>query len=223
MTTVVVSRYNENLQWTTEFPFNQFDYIVYNKGPNSDFEKSRVKQVVQLPNIGRCDHTYIHHLVTNYSNLKGILVFFPGSLDIPFKKQKAVFILLYILGNKRAAFNVDYPSNVRDEFKTFTLDNWTCIHPGNAGLNPESALAKCALRPFGRWYDAHFGSVKGDFVSLHGIFSVAAEDVRQHRVERYAWLLAELSVSSNPEVGHYMERAWSAVFYPLQKTAKLLK
>ena len=29
---VVVARYNEDLSWTLEEPFNKFQYTVYNKG-----------------------------------------------------------------------------------------------------------------------------------------------------------------------------------------------
>ena len=32
---IVVSRYNENLSWLNEYPFNQFEYIVYNAGTTS--------------------------------------------------------------------------------------------------------------------------------------------------------------------------------------------
>ena len=221
--TVVVARYNETLEWLDEYPFNQFKYVVYNKGGNERFAHAHVAKVVVLPNVGRCDHTYMHHIVHNYATLSGILVFFPGSLDMSFKKEKAKLVLRYILAAKRAAFPVDSRGNIRAAFNHFTLDKWQCIHAGNAELNPESALTPCALRPFGRWYDAHFGDARGDFLCLHGIFSVAAEDVKQYPVARYAALLRELAVSSNPEVGHYMERAWSAVFYPLRKTDKLLK
>ncbi len=37
--TCIIARYNEDLKWTLEFPFNQFNYIVYNKGVNMLFEK----------------------------------------------------------------------------------------------------------------------------------------------------------------------------------------
>ena len=39
-TDIIVSRYNEDLNWTKEEPFNRFSYIVYNKGNNDNFEKS---------------------------------------------------------------------------------------------------------------------------------------------------------------------------------------
>ena len=223
MVTVVVSRYNETLEWLDEYPFNQFSYIVYNKGKNNDFAKAHVKQVICLPNVGRCDHTVMYHLVRNYATLSGILVFLPGSIDMPEKKAKASLMLQYILTTKRAAFVVDNRFDVLANFKDFTLDNWTCTHPSNAAQNPERALALSPLRPFGKWYAAHFGDVAADFMTYHGVFSVAATDVLAHPVERYGRILNELAHHSNPEVGHYLERAWAALFFPLRDTDRLLK
>jgi hypothetical protein len=37
---IVVARFNEDLRWTCEFPFNHFQYIVYNKGNNDNFNSS---------------------------------------------------------------------------------------------------------------------------------------------------------------------------------------
>ena len=42
---IIVSRYNEDLKWTTENIFNEFKYVVYNKGINDNFEKTNVKQM----------------------------------------------------------------------------------------------------------------------------------------------------------------------------------
>jgi len=85
--TIIVSRFNENLNWINEFPFNQFKYIVYNKGNNENFEKNNVVKIVKLENIGRCDHTFLYHIIENYDNLSNIVVFFPGSIDIQDKKK----------------------------------------------------------------------------------------------------------------------------------------
>ena len=40
---IVISRFNEDLKWTLEYPFNRFKYIVYNKGVNEEFVKDHVK------------------------------------------------------------------------------------------------------------------------------------------------------------------------------------
>ena len=45
---IIISRYNEDLKWTLEEPFNKFRYIVYNKGENDNFEKSLVNKIVNL-------------------------------------------------------------------------------------------------------------------------------------------------------------------------------
>ena len=43
---IVISRYNEDLLWLNEYPFNQFEYIVYNKGDNDKFDKTNVKVII---------------------------------------------------------------------------------------------------------------------------------------------------------------------------------
>ena len=96
---IVIARYNEDLFWLNEYPFNQFEYIVYNKGDNQLFNKTNVKKIVNLQNVGRCDHTYLHHICDNYDNLSDIVVFFPGSVDIKEKKIKAICILENIIKN----------------------------------------------------------------------------------------------------------------------------
>ena len=69
---IIISRFNENLNWLQESPFNEFQYIVYNKGDNDNFNKTNVVSIVNLPNVGKCDHTYLYHIVNNFDNLDAI-------------------------------------------------------------------------------------------------------------------------------------------------------
>ena len=34
---IIISRYNENLEWIKEDPFNKYNITVYNKGNNTNF------------------------------------------------------------------------------------------------------------------------------------------------------------------------------------------
>jgi len=43
---IIVSRYNENLYWMNEQPFNKFRYIIYNKGINDNFEKKYASKII---------------------------------------------------------------------------------------------------------------------------------------------------------------------------------
>ena len=212
----VVARYNESLEWMLEPPFNQIKYIVYNKGVNDDFCKMNVVSVVKLPNVGRCDHTFLYYICTHYGNLPSVVLFFPGSIDISFKKEKAAAVVRRALASK-PTFVVNEWCDVRVKFNDFTLDEWACIHPSNNKLNNESALTPCPFRPFGKWYETHFGTFNAPFYGIHGIFSVNRQMIHRRVLSEYSALLRETEQGSNVEVGHYLERAWAAVFKMTRK------
>jgi hypothetical protein len=212
---IIVSRYNEDLSWINEEPFNKFTYIVYNKGINDFFEKKNVNTIINLPNVGRCDHTYLYHIVHNFDNLATINVFFPGSLNNEYKKNNAKKILYNILKYKTAISLGTYTSNIKKYFNTFILDNWCCTDPENTKLNPETKLLPAIIRPYGNWFHYHFGDIIVNHWCIHGIFSIHKNDILQHNILRYKKLLNSVERHSNPEVGHYIERSWAAIFYPL--------
>ena len=212
---IIVARYNEKLEWMKEAPFNLFRYIVYNKGINEDYEKCNVDKIVNLPNIGRCDHTYLYHIVNNYNNLNTINVFFPGCLNVEFKKNKAKKILYNIIKYKTAIYYGHKVNNVKKEFKNFTIQNWSSSDGANKSLNPETRIYPARLRPYSKWYDYMFGPINVQWFCLHGILSIDKLDILKHDINRYKQLLNAVSVHSNPEVGHYIERSWAAIFHPL--------
>lgn len=207
----VVSRYNEDLEWMLESPFNQIKYIVYNKGVDDNFCKANVVRVIPLPNLGRCDHTYLYHLVTHYHKIDKVVVFLPGSIDLPYKKEKAALVVKHAVTKLRPSVVVSSWENVRETYKNFTLDEWGCVHPKNQALNVDNKLIPAPIRPFGKWYDYHFGNLLTTYVGLHGIFSVNPAAVAGRKLSEYKDLLKETAVGDNVEVGHYLERAWGAV------------
>ena len=228
MTTVkiVVARYNESLCWLNEYPFNQFEYIVYNKGDNDTFEKNHVTQIVTLENVGRCDHTYLYHIIENYENLSNINVFFTGSLDtIPFKKTKAINILNNIMQSNyiNAYFIGIYHDCLKTNYQDFTLDNWSCTNPDNFSKNSENSLYKCKLRPYATWYNYFFGNITAHWSTMGGIFSIDKRDIIQHPKTKYISIAQTVNTHSNPEAGHYIERSWGVIFFPLIHTIKQLE
>jgi hypothetical protein len=221
---IIVARYNEDLQWLKEYPFNQFEYIVYNKGINEHFEKTNVKKIIPLENIGVCDHTYLYHIIQNYDNLSNIIVFLPGSLSIEYKKAKAKELLERIIKNKgmKAIIIGDYVNNLKDHFHDFQLDDWKCSHHQNNMINNETKLIKSSIRPYGKWFEHFFGTIRVHCFWLCGIFSIDKRDILQHPITRYQQILEQMD-SKNTEVSHYIERSYAALFYPLIHTKKLLR
>ena len=214
---ICVSRYNEDLLWTLEYPFNQFKYIVYNKGVNDLFEKKYVTEVIPLPNVGRCDHTYLYHIVNNYTTLPMVVLFLPGSTNMEYKKRIASKLLLRVLETRKAYFIGDEKESILKMFHSFSQNEYCCQNPFNRQLNNESTLFPCPQRPFGNWFLQH-GFTDVNHYCFYGIFSVDKRDILQHPLLRYKKLLKELSVHSNPEVGHYTERAWASIFGPFHHT-----
>lgn len=217
---IIISRYNESLDWITEQPFNAYSITVYNKGPNDNFEKTEnITRIIPVKNVGRCDHTYLYHIVNNYDNLAEINVFLPGSCNMEYKKYKAKTILENIEKHEKAVFISDTThENVKSDLYDFVLDEWVSSEEYNKYINPEKKLENAPIRPFGKWYESNFGDIVVKNVTYQAIFSISKKDILNHPLEYYKNLMVQLETSSNPEVGHYMERAWAAVFHPINNT-----
>jgi hypothetical protein len=216
---IIVSRYNETLEWTLIYPFNKYKYTVYNKGPNNNFEKSRVNKIIQLNNVGRNDHTYLYHIINNYNNLADINVFFTGSINLPHKKKYAILILNNIETYNNAIFiSLPYRNYLYNIFKKFKLDEYICTDESNKKLNNEKKLLKSLDRPYGKWYKKHFSDIKTKCHIYGGIFSVSKNDILNRNIDFYKNIIKGLETHSNPEEGHYIERSWCSIFYPLKDT-----
>ena len=77
---VVVSRYNENTEWTEKIE----NVIIYNKGDNINTKH----EIKQLPNIGREGHSIFYHIYENYNSLDDFTVFLQGN---PFDNTPNLF------------------------------------------------------------------------------------------------------------------------------------
>lgn len=71
-TDMVVARYREDVAWLE--PIAR-DCVVYNKGPAMT---CAFRALIELPNVGREAHTYVHHIVHNYDDLADVTVFVQG-------------------------------------------------------------------------------------------------------------------------------------------------
>jgi len=217
---VVISRYNEDLKWTLEAPFNKYKYIVYNKGDNENYEKSRVLRSYNIKNQGKCDHTYLYHVVHNYKNVSDIVVFLPGCIDESyFKYSKAKLLFKMMEQYDEAFFIVDYKTKnpVLEDFYYFKVDDYKSMSQSNLEKNSEIDFRISKVRPYGKWYEENF---QWDIhnMTLFGIFSISKQDILNHNQEYYYKLMKSLEGAVNDELSHYFEKSWEAVFYPLRNT-----
>jgi len=92
---IIVSRYNENIEWTKQFP----NVLIYNKGDDLAEEYPCIK----LPNVGREQHTYFKYIYDNYDNLEDYTVFLQGN---PFDHTRDIVNKLHeLINNKELDIN----------------------------------------------------------------------------------------------------------------------
>jgi hypothetical protein len=72
-TTVVLARYNENIDWIDCFP--QARFKVYNKGEVFDRGFNQNVSVSALPNLGREGGTYVEYILEHYEHLPERVLF----------------------------------------------------------------------------------------------------------------------------------------------------
>lgn len=221
---IVISRYNEDLKWTTEYPFNKYKYIVYNKGGNNeDYEKTNVLRSYNIKNQGKCDHTYLYHIVHNYDNMADIVVFLPGCInECYFKFAKAKLIIDLLDKYNEAFFVVDYHTNnsILEEYYYFKVDDYKSMSQSNLEKNAEIKFRTSKTRPYGKWYEENFACKIQD-VSLFGIMAINKRDIYNHEKQYYYTFMKSLEGAINDELSHYFEKSWEAVFYPLKETRLL--
>jgi hypothetical protein len=238
----VVARFKEDLKWTCNLPFSLsndvrmnsrilnspplrpvFDLWTYNKGCSDnepplkitcDSEELKMKKrTICLPNVGRCDHTFLYYIVTEYDDLPDLSIFLPASSNDPHKQERKKQVITHALVSRDTVMHGFRYS--LEECKDFSLDEWKATNSSNQEHNPESKLLPATPRPFGAWFEKHIGLDRPiRAFTYFGIFAVHRRHILQHPKSFYENLLSTVDHHSNPEAGHYLERSWSAIFWP---------
>ena len=95
----VISRYNEYINWIVSIPSYVSKIYIYNKGENHCYFKDFTPPddfmskviFIQLPNVGRIDHTIAYHINTHWDYLPDNLIFLPGTSVMSLKKGEYLF------------------------------------------------------------------------------------------------------------------------------------
>ena len=216
---IVIARYNENLEWLKEEPFNQLHYIVYNKGDNENYYKSDkfIKQI-QLKNVGRETHTYLSHIIENYNELNYFTVFFPGSIELENRHDRAKKIINDIIDTKYekdifACVSFDTP--VLEVYKDFSIDNYLSSNELNKKNNSDTKMLPSDIRPYSKWYENMFGNVNTESkcFTQNSMFGITKETILSKPKSYYENLLLQVNKHHNHETVHFFERSWETVFH----------
>jgi len=215
---IVIPRYNEDLSWINNYPFNEFPLIIYNKGLNDHFMYSQnIIKVINLPNVGRCDHTYLYHIINNYYNLPEVTIFLPGSINLPHKYERSEKLVNKVKETMSTVFAcyIKEDQEYEDIDYSFAIDSYRAMNPINIELNTDYSMKQSETRPYGEWFKKIFKNhEKNRCVAWNGIFAISKKYILRKPISFYEDLIIQLNDHHNPEAGHYFERSWYAIFFP---------
>ena len=213
---VIITRYNEKVDWIN-YIIDQVDQvIIYNKGPNDDMFKEYnppAKVVIKrLPNIGRIDHTLAYHILENWDNLPDTLINLPGSILMCLKKGhylNAMRKRFDIVKERYKGFYSPRFYKVNPNTFNYTIDNYQAEGYCNRNNNP---FIKSEYTDFRTWKEAIIDTRPIRYIGMRGMFIVSKENIQFINKEVYQNLLTSLSVGDNIENGHFAERIWAHLF-----------
>jgi hypothetical protein len=215
MFTIVIARYNEDLEWLKEARFENHKVICYNKGPNEDFYKHPRMEVIAIPNVGMCNQTYLHHIIQHYDNLDDLTLFLPASCMDCNKIAVTNMTFDYAMHTKNSVFAISQMHNVKETLYNFTLNQWNVSNAQNKMGNREYELVPCAIRPFGKFYETYFGNLRTIGVNYFTIYAVSKAHIRQTPKQTFEALIAHVDKDLNCEAAHYLERLALAMYHPI--------
>jgi len=207
---LVIARYEEDIDWIKNIPVDFYSNLyIYNKGSPKEFVMPK-SHVVNLSNVGREGHTYLHHIHNNYNNLGDITIFIPGSANtFPNKKNDLSHILEYLKNKKTSAIRCYSEPGYVNAVRNFSIDNWQSTSKENVGKS-QAKIEPSEHRPLIDWYKKHFQHDSFRIVSHYGVVAASREDIHKRPPVFYKSIMDGM-LSPNPETGHYVERTWKDI------------
>jgi len=185
--TIVVSRYNENIDWTKQF----LNVIIYNKG--SSLNNHKYNEII-INNVGREGHTYYKYIYDNYDNLTDYTIFLQGN---PFDHSPNIISNLNkYINNKDLNINFEFLSEI-------------IIDCNLTGCHYHKGL------PLIETYEKIFNERKKNMKFKFGCgaqFIVSKNKILERPKEFYFKLVEMLGNDKNPIEGFVIERFHSLIF-----------
>ena len=204
MLEIVVSHYEENLDWLLG---HEHQTTLYNKGESRHIFTTH--RLIQLPNVGRESHTYLYHIVHNYDSLASLTLFTQGRIEDSVEHFQGLDNLI-----EKAETSSDDLTIFRSKVK---FKDWNGIrHVKKWAREREDGSMRLAdLTPgeFWKWmFDGmeHPESVEWVWAAT---FAATRKAIYRHPLLFYRKLLnyIEQTEHANPEEGHDFERFWISI------------
>ena len=178
--------------------------IIYNKGDKLD-----INNEIFLENVGRESETYLHYIITNYSNLPDVVVFTQARISD--HKHGEINYLINIKNealqhNKSQNFYIHNEGTNRHCNKIWNLrQDGYFLKDNYKNNNPIT---------FVEWFKNNIDINYPNPIYLYwnAIFAVKKENIINKPIEYYKKLILEVNHHINSTEGHFFERSWYYIF-----------
>lgn len=215
--TLVMSYCNEDTSWTTEFlkNYDLQNVTIYSKC-NSTINGYTPpgSEIIQLPNYGRCDHTYAHWGATR--------------LGIEDATENHFVIFLKASRSNINHIGMLYRS-LEDMIRIANVNGFACGYESNNGLyfhstarmrgfsvyNYKGAMIKSPYTNFGHWLDAMGINLPEPSPVCYGGNFLAKASLVYSKQSQLKKMEESLTRGDSIEEGHFAERTWAGLLsYP---------
>ena len=218
---VVVTRYNEFINWIDYLPNNVRNIYVYNKGYNNflfnnGYTNDKVV-LLNLKNVGKIEHTIAYHIVNNISSLPDTLVFLPGSVLMNPEKGKYLGNIIKNIDNVKEKYSGFYSPKFKKVGKKYDYSiNNKNIVKNNRNINNGEIISSefTSLKDF---KEKIIDSNPFKFVSFRSEFIVSRENILNVDIKIFKDILEILSKGENCDSSYYVERIWAHIFKNIKK------
>jgi len=217
-TVIVLTRYNENIDWL-RYIINFVDHIfIYNKGENENFFKifnlnDNIHKITiqRLPNVGRIDHTLVYFILEHWDNLPEKIVNLPGSVMMCKSKGYYLSAITKKLKTVKEKYKGFYSPrfHIVSSNYNYTINDYKAEGFCNKNDNP---FIKSEYPDLQTWKKSIIDNIDIKYVAMRGMFVVCRDNIKHIDKSIYENLRASLSIGDNIENGHFAERIWAHLF-----------
>ena len=229
---VVVSHCSHDLGWIEDalrpVACVLKSFTVYSKCGIQVSDIPEIATVVQLENVGRCDHTYAHHLATRWSidaNREDLILFMKDTTEVHQPAQQVPYqdIIKVALGPYKFACGLRPFAGAQSRFRGLSIwHNVSLLSQFNLQRHTHDAYKSSSDR-----HDFHAGINKGEWlqnslgvnldtdiipVCYGGVFATKISQILTYSPAFWSNVEQKLSRGDNIEEGHFMERTWAHMF-----------
>jgi len=214
---VIITRYNEFINWIDYLPENIRNIYVYNKGYNNNFFKNHVTKysekliITNIRNVGKIEQTICYHIINNTQSLADTNVFLPGSILMNPQKGK---YLGNIIKNIK---NIDkYSGFYSPKFKKVNKNYNYVIKEKNINENSRninnSEVTKSEYTSLLDFKNQLINDKPLKYISFRSQFIVSKENILKVPLSLFKDIEKVVSVGENCDSCYYLERLWAHLF-----------